>query len=86
MSKIKEIKHKCYVLKQYLCDDKPLSDELLDFALDITGAESEEKTINSLINNLKKERILKDDYEGHLMVDVMIPHYIISMINTYGNE
>lgn len=69
---MKSISAKCGHVKRRLNQNEPLEGKVLEFALDIVG-ETDDDFLNGIAEKLKAGEKL-DDYEHHLMVDVLLLH------------
>ncbi|WP_223434842.1 MULTISPECIES: hypothetical protein [unclassified Pseudomonas] len=69
---MKSISAMCGHVKRRLNQNEPLEGKVLEFALDIVG-ETDNDFLNGIAEKLKAGEKL-DDYEHHIMVDVILLH------------
>ncbi len=71
----KSISTKCGSIKRYLNKNKQLTGELLLFAIDLIESSnfSDDELLKTISSKLSTGKGL-DDYEYHIMVDVLLPH------------
>ena len=73
----KSISAKCGHIKRNLSNNEPLTDKTLKFALDVINESyqifSDAKYLDKLKEKLKSKQQL-DDYEYHIMVEVLLVH------------
>lgn len=69
---MKEISTKCGHVKRRLNQNEPLEGKVLDFALSLIG-ETDDDFMNGIAEKLKAGDKL-DEYELHIMVDVVLLH------------
>ncbi len=69
---MKSISAMCGHVKRRLNQDEPLEGKVLEFALSIIS-ETDDDFLNGIAEKLKAGKKL-DDYEHHIMVDVLLLH------------
>jgi hypothetical protein len=69
---MKSISAMCGHVKRRLNQNEPLEGKVLEFALDIVG-ETDNDFLNGIAEKLKAGEKL-DDYEHHILVDVLLLH------------
>ena len=69
---MKSIGAMCGHVKRRLNQNEPLEGKVMEFALDIVG-ETDDDFLNGIAEKLKAGEKL-DDYENHIMVDVLLLH------------
>ena len=70
---MKSISAMCGHVKRRLNQNEPLEGKVLEFALDYVVGETDDDFLNGIAEKLKAGEKL-DDYEHHIVVDVLLLH------------